>query len=81
MLLHVFYPGFIVLSNTGTQPWLYRHVTVEQLAVTGTLPKTSWVTPGYTGMNRGFTVLHRKCSAVNRKSTGILLSRGPGLYR
>ena len=32
-------------------------------------------------MNRGSTVLHRKCSVVNRESTGVLLSRGPGLYR
>ena len=26
-------------------------------------------------------MLHRKCSVVNRESTGVLLSRGPGLYR
>ena len=32
-------------------------------------------------MNRGSTVLHRKCFLVNRDSTGVLLSRGPGLYR
>ena len=32
-------------------------------------------------MNHGSTVLHRKCSVVNRESTGVLLSRGPGLYR
>ena len=66
---------------TRTQPWRYRHVTVAQPVVTGTSPLTTWVTSGYTGMNRGSTVLHRKCSVVNRESTGVLLSRGPGLHR
>ena len=36
------------------------------------------------GQHRGIparTVLHRKCSVVNRGSTGALLSREPGLYR
>ena len=32
-------------------------------------------------MYRDSTVLHRKCSVVNRESTGVLLSRGTGLYR
>ena len=51
----------------------YRDITVNNLGTN--------VTPGYTGMNRGCTVLHRKCSMVNRESIGVLLSRGPGLYR
>ena len=51
----------------------YRDITVNNLGTNVTL--------GYTGMNRGSTVLHRKCSVVNRESTGVLLSRGPGLYR
>ena len=63
------------------QTWRDRHVTVAQLAVTGTSPKTTWVTAGYTGVNIGSTVLHSNCSMVNRESTGILVSWGPGLYR
>ena len=48
----------------------YGDITVNNLGNTGVYQHEPWL-----------AVLHRKCSVVNRKSTGVLLSRGPGHYR